>query len=873
MNKPETEPRSLQAELRLAEIWQQRGHIERAIQGYRHILSIRPDHALAQLNLGDLLLQQKRLPEAIAVYTHALEQYPNEARLHKGLTNALVEHEGFDAVFAHYALFRADTRNIEIEPDDVLCCSVVRNESLRLPFFLEYYRAQGVAKFFMIDNGSSDDTYEFLLAQPDVYLWRSTQSFRRANFGAGWFEPVLRRYGVNHWWVIVDADELLYYPNCETQSLPHLCREMERKKKKALNAVQLDMYSNVPIRDTHYRAGQNFLDVCPYFDRSFYHHQFMGAGPYRNQTAFTGGMRTRIFGEQDNFYLSKVPLLKYDPTVILAGGQHWTNLPSAEIADARGCLLHFKYFSNFPEYVTEQVTRREHADDAFQYRQYAHALAQDPALTLYDPAHSVKLENSAQLIRLGVMRDELDAEPPSMSSTPDLRVAEARFQLAKAWERAGHLERAVSGFRQVLSLDQGNVAARLQLGHALLKLGRVDEALDCYAQVLSVSPTATEAQIRHNFLKRESGSAPIADNSPPARLKNHANGKLNLNTQITSKSHRGNWEYALDALEPLHHEGGIWFDACIENNFARRHWQAGTRDAAVLESLKQRGLFRQLATSEEQGTVPYTRPWVGFFHNPPNMPKWFHYQDSPQSIFAKEIWLKSVEFCRGLFVMSEYHANWLRQVTGLPIAVLTHPAEPPERQFDFEKFLANPRKKIIQVGWWLRRQSAIYCLPLARGNPLGYEKIRLVPHFIAGADNYLDGLMATEISIYGWELEPRFTENTRAQQQVDNEQYDKLLSENVAFSFLYDASANNLVVECIARATPLLINPLPAVVEYLGEAYPLYFENLEQAAAKALDPDLLWQAHEYLKALDTRRKLTAQYFLTTLQASAIYQSI
>lgn len=122
-------------------------------------------------------------------------------------------------------------------------------------------------------------------------------------------------------------------------------------------------------------------------------------------------------------------------------------------------------------------------------------------------------------------------------------------------------------------------------------------------------------------------------------------------------------------------------------------------------------------------------------------------------------------------------------------------------------------------------------------------------------------------------MEPRFAENTRAVQHLDNEAYDELLAENIAFALLYDAGANNLVVECIARATPLLINPLPAVVEYLGEAYPLYVQDPDQAAAKALDLELVWQAHVYLKALDTRRKLTAHHFLETMESSAVYRAL
>ena len=42
---------------------------------------------------------------------------------------------------------------------------------------------------------------------------------------------------------------------------------------------------------------------------------------------------------------------------------------------------------------------------------------------------------------------------------------------------------------------------------------------------------------------------------------------------------------------------------------------------------------------------------------------------------------------------------------------------------------------------------------------------------------------------------------------------------------LVDASANNAVIDCIARATPLLVNPHPAVIEYFGADYPTYNES------------------------------------------------
>ena len=147
-----------------------------------------------------------------------LAHYPNNSyhslanQVHKHYIHALIEEASFTSAFAEYQLERRDTNKLTIASNEVLCCVAVRNESMRLPYFLKYYRQKKVTRFFIIDNDSTDGTLEYLLAQADVHVWSSTLSFRDANFGAAWFELLMRRYGLGHWVLIVDADELLYYP-------------------------------------------------------------------------------------------------------------------------------------------------------------------------------------------------------------------------------------------------------------------------------------------------------------------------------------------------------------------------------------------------------------------------------------------------------------------------------------------------------------------------------------------------------------------------------------------------------------------------------------------------------------------------------------
>jgi len=58
----------------------------------------------------------------------------------------------------------------EIRPSDVLLVTTMRNESVRIPYFLRYYRSLGINHFLIIDNGSTDDTRQHFIGQRDVSL-------------------------------------------------------------------------------------------------------------------------------------------------------------------------------------------------------------------------------------------------------------------------------------------------------------------------------------------------------------------------------------------------------------------------------------------------------------------------------------------------------------------------------------------------------------------------------------------------------------------------------------------------------------------------------------------------------------------------------
>ena len=393
-------------QLKLALAWQLKGRLKKAITSYKNILKNQPDCLDAYQNLGEFLVQDKQFDDAIDCYIKALEHYPNLPWLHKWLIQLLIEHYGIEKAFSHYKLELASNSKPQIQSHTILCCMVVRNESLRLPYWLDYYRRLGVGQFFIVNNDSTDATESYLRSQPDVAFWNSTLSFNQANFGSAWFEVLLQCYGIDHWCLTVDADELFYYSDCEDRDLHQLCADLDRTHKRAFPAILLDMYSDVSLQETQYQPGQDPLEVCSYFDKNYYHRSWPEKiGPYKEQICYMGGMRERIFGQKGEYCLSKIPLIKYHSDMLLIGGQHFIGTFEDQVSAETGALLHFKYIHSFTDYVTEEIERKEHYGGACQYEQYMDKLTQENSPSFYDSKVSTRFKNSQQLANLGIIKN------------------------------------------------------------------------------------------------------------------------------------------------------------------------------------------------------------------------------------------------------------------------------------------------------------------------------------------------------------------------------------------------------------------------------------------------------------------------------------
>lgn len=298
-------------------------------------------------------------------------------------------------------------RTDRIGAGDLLCFATLRNERSRLPFFLAYYRRLGVNHFLMVDNGSDDGSAAFLSTEPDVSLWSTEASYRKARFGVDWLNGLQARYGYGHWTLVVDPDEFLVFPFCDTRPLRALTDWLDGRGVRSFSAMLLDLYPAGPLGSATYRAGQDPIAAAPFFDPGNY---TMSLNPEFRNLWIQGGPRARSFfadapGQAPS--LNKIPLVKWQRGFSYVHSTHMLlprglNLVYDDAGGEKACgvLLHTKFAGPFAEKVEEELGRKEHFAGGREYRAYSNGLAMKRSLMT---AQSRRFESWRQLEDLGLL--------------------------------------------------------------------------------------------------------------------------------------------------------------------------------------------------------------------------------------------------------------------------------------------------------------------------------------------------------------------------------------------------------------------------------------------------------------------------------------
>lgn len=294
----------------------------------------------------------------------------------------------------------------QIKPGVIIAAATVRNEIIRLPYFLNHHRKLGIGHFLFVDNGSDDGTLEFLAEQTDVSLWVTPSSYKQSRFGLDWLTWLQMKYAHGHWCLTLDADELFIYSDWEQRSLSELTGWLDARGVSVMAALMLDMYPKGRLSGVNYLPETDPFKTLEWFDCGNY--TWERQKKFQN-ISIRGGVRKRVFfADKPDFapHLHKTPLIKWHRSYVYASSthialpRHLNNGFDARSAMPTGVLLHSKFLNVILEKSHEEKLRREHFTHSDRYDIYYDQIIADP-----DFWHkgSTRFKDWQQLEQLGLM--------------------------------------------------------------------------------------------------------------------------------------------------------------------------------------------------------------------------------------------------------------------------------------------------------------------------------------------------------------------------------------------------------------------------------------------------------------------------------------
>lgn len=291
-----------------------------------------------------------------------------------------------------------------IDPDEVACVIVARNEFGRLKWLHQYYRDLGVTQFVLIDNMSDDQTIGYFTAQPDVFVFQTDENYRDSRYGVKWHNEVCETYFRDRWVLTVDADEVLVFAGCDKSgAITDLVRRLDASGDEAFLAPMIDMYADGALDEVDFQPGDSLIENFPLFDGTGYWFDRTASFP---DTTVSGGVRIRRFWNDrhdprlPHLSMQKAPLARWVDGFRYLSSTH--EATPCRVSSETGALLHFKFLPDFHARAMEEVRRNQHYEGAREYRVYAEIL-EDPSNRTFRYPGSLRYEGPQTLIDAGLI--------------------------------------------------------------------------------------------------------------------------------------------------------------------------------------------------------------------------------------------------------------------------------------------------------------------------------------------------------------------------------------------------------------------------------------------------------------------------------------
>jgi hypothetical protein len=286
-----------------------------------------------------------------------------------------------------------------VKESSIHVITVVRNELIMLPHFLKHYRRLGISCFIMVDNLSDDGTREYLLKQPDVVLFSADTQYKKSHYGVTWQQAIMGNFSLGKWVLVADADELMVFPDYETQSFELFLRGIDAEGADCVRIDMIDMYPRGSLADADLTVMDPF-EAAPMFDNQPLKKWCLGSGYFSNSESLVSSLRHRLAGDAspNMFTAQKFALFRYQPWIRLSEGLHCISGVN-KVKSKLAWFAHFKYHAGFQMKALEEVQRKQHYDNAVEYSSYS-SFVEKYDDCFYNEAVSVQFSGSKSFIAL-----------------------------------------------------------------------------------------------------------------------------------------------------------------------------------------------------------------------------------------------------------------------------------------------------------------------------------------------------------------------------------------------------------------------------------------------------------------------------------------
>ena len=239
------------------------------------------------------------------------------------------------------------------------------------------------------------------------------------------------------------------------------------------------------------------------------------------------------------------------------------------------------------------------------------------------------------------------------------------------------------------------------------------------------------------------------------------------------------------------------------------------------------------------------QPWVGIVHSAIKQQPARTSGFCLDQLIEHDQFKKSLPFCQGLITLTNHTKNYLQSKLDMPIYNTWHPKYQNNCFFDIDSYFASPTLR--HSGFELRDVTKFYQVNTS-----------LTKQLYVGQQHNLN-LIVDELKHHDLQLSDGNV--WVVGKFLDNQEYIDIFTSTIGFAYYYDCAASNAILEHIMSYSPVVINKIPAIVEYLGEDYPMYYENINHNLDTYLKDKYFIQAtSDYLKQRSQKKEFTIEYF-------------